>query len=250
MRDPRLGGGLLALIVGVWWLAGADPASAASRFAEWAGSDLPGAEYRPLGRDEIYPQGPPTLSKRLNATVVYGRETAWTEARALRQVRRTAAILASCGIEFGGVDLVRLRLEPSQRRLDASAADAASGVPTAVAELAARIPRGAHYPVAFLIGRVTGTESLAISYRAVDDSGPPEPYFDTAWIGYRAHWLPRRDDAYSALAHEFGHLLCRCGHTASATSHLLHTARNFLSSEVLPVHCNAFVASPLVTVND
>ncbi len=215
----------------------------------WSATELPDVEYRLLGPDEIYPRGVPDLDYRLDATVVYARKTAWTEARALRQIRKTASIFAPCGIELGDIDLVRLSLAPALRRLDASTSATASGVPTSVAEFSKRIPQGARYPMAFLIGRVVGTESLAISYRALDQDGPTAPYFDTAWIGYKAHWMQRRDDLYSPLAHEFAHLLCRCGHTASATGHLLQSARNFLSSTVLPEHCRAFMASPFVLRN-
>ena len=250
MGDARSARPLLVLAAVLVCPFASSPASGANRFADWAGSGFLGAEFRLLDRDEIYPPGSLPLAHRLDATVAYARDTAWTEARALRQIRRTAAILAGCGIELGSVDLVRLRLGTNMRRLDASAAEPDTGVPRAVAELSAKIPPGARYPVAFLIGRVVGTESLAISYRALEESGPAAPYFDTAWIGYRAHWLPRRDDLYSALAHEIGHLLCRCGHTVSATSHLLHPARNFLSSNVMPQHCEAFIASPLVSASD
>ena len=187
---------------------------------------------------------------RLDATVMYARGTSWTQARAVRQIRRTAAIFEACGIELGRIRLARLSLAPDQRRIDASVTDPDLGVPAAVAELSAMLPSGTPYPAAFLIAGVAGTESLAISYRALDEAGPGSPHFNTAWIGYRAHWLPRRDDRYSALAHEFAHLLCRCGHTRAATSHLLHSARNFLSSSVLPEHCERFVSSPLVFVNN
>ncbi len=250
MRDPCIALRLLLAFTGLVSVPCAGNASDSPQSLDWARSGFSGAEVRPITRDEIYPSGSSAQGYRLDATVAYVRETPWTEARALRQVRRTAAILAPCGIELGSVDLVRLSLAPARRRLDASATDPDSGVPPTVAELSAKIPDGARYPVAFLIGRVTGTESLAISYRASDEDGPAAPYFDTAWIGYRAHWLPRRDDVYSALAHEFAHLLCRCGHTPIATSHLLHSARNFLSSKVLPKHCRAFVSSSLVSIID
>lgn len=220
------------------------------RFAPWPEAGYPGAESRPLDLAEIYPRGRPALPHRLDATVLYTRGTPWTAARALRQIRLTAAILAPCGISFGRVRLARLRLPAERRRIDIGAADPASGVPAAVAELAALLPPDAAYPAAFLIGRVDGSESLAVSYRARDDAGPRAAYFNTAWIGYRAHWLPRRDDRYSPLAHEFAHLLCRCGHQAAERRHLLHEARNFLSAEILPEHCERFRESPLLAAND
>ena len=225
-------------------LAGADG------FAPWTDSGFLGADQRWLHPDEIYPRGVPELSFELDATVMFARGTPWTQARAVRQIRRTAGILGSCGVRMGRIRLVRLPLGPDRRRIDVSESDPATGVPAAVAELSALLPAATPHPVAFLIARVAGTESLAVSYRARDESGPGAPYLNTAWIGYRAHWLPRKDEEYSALAHEFAHLLCRCGHTAGPTRHLLHSARNFLASTVLPEHCRRIASSPLLTVTD
>ncbi|MCY4594667.1 MAG: hypothetical protein OXC19_07690 [Bryobacterales bacterium] len=221
----------------------------AREFSEWTESGFADAGQRILDFTEIYPRGRPRLEYRLDATVLYARGTSWTQARAIRQIRRTAAILEPCGITLGSVRLVRLRLDPGQRRIDAALADPDSGVPPGVDSLSAALPLGARYPAAFLIGRVDGSESLAVSYRAEDEHGPQAKYFNTAWIGYQAHWLPRPDDRYSPLAHEVAHLLCRCGHTRNAKRHLLHEARNFLSSEVLPEHCKRFKTSPLLSAS-
>ena len=219
-------------------------------FVPWTDSGFSRAEHRMLGEGEVYPRGLPDLPHRLDATVLYARRTPWTQARALRQIRLTADILSHCDIAFGQVRLVRLFLDARHRRLDAAKTDPETRVPETVAELAAMLPPGTDYPAAFLIGRVDGTKSLAVSYRALDEHGQSAPYFDSAWISYPAHWLPRRDERYSALAHEFAHLLCRCGHSSSANRHLLHRSRNFLSSNVLPEHCKLFKASPLLSVND
>ena len=219
-------------------------------FVPWTDSGFSRAEHRMLRQDEIYPRGLPDLPFQLDATVLYARKTPWSQARALRQIRLTAEILSHCDITFGQVRLARLSLKARHRRLNAAETDAETSVPETVAELAALLPPGTSYPVAFLIGRVDGTKSLAVSYRALDEHGPSAPYFDSAWISYPAHWLPRRDERYSALAHEFAHLLCRCGHSSSAKRHLLHRSRNFLSSEVLPEHCELFKSSSLVSLND
>ena len=216
-------------------------------FEGWTEAGFPGAESRMLQAREIYPRGRPDLSYWLGATVLYMRGTPWTEARALRQIRRTASIFKACGIVLRGVRLARLRVPHGARRIAAAAPDPRSGVPPQAASLAAMLPTEATYPVAFLIGRVDGSKSLAVSYRAHEPDGSQAPYFNTAWIGYQAHWLPRRDDTYSPLAHEFAHLLCRCGHVRTEQRHLLHNARNFLSSDVLPKHCELFRSSPLVS---
>ena len=222
------------------------------RFAPWSDSGFLGADQRWLHPDEIYPRGVPELPLELDATVMFARGHSVDPSPCfVRQIRRTAAgILGACGVRLGRIRLARLPLGPDRRRIDVSESDPATGVPAAVAELSALLPAATPHPVAFLIARVAGTESLAVSYRARDESGPGAPYLDTAWIGYRAHWLPRKDEEYSALAHEFAHLLCRCGHTAGPTRHLLHSARNFLASTVLPEHCQRIVSSPLLTVTD
>lgn len=218
-------------------------------FEGWTEANFRDAESRMLQPREIYPRGRPDLSYRLDATVLYMKGTPWTEARALRQIRRTAVIFEPCGIMLRNVRLAKLRVPRDGRRIDAAAPDPVSGVPPQAAKLAAMLPPEAAYPVAFLIGRVAGSKSLAVSYRAREPVESEAPYFDTAWIGYQAHWLPRRDDLYSPLAHEFAHLLCRCGHVRSEQRHLLHNARNFLSSNVLPEHCELFRGSPLVSSN-
>lgn len=228
------------------------PASLAGprEFAPWLASGFPGSDQRWLEPDEIYPRGAPTLPYQLDATVVFARQTPWTEARAIRQIRRTADIFEPCGIRLGRVRLARLPLERDQRRIDIAQADPVTGVPAVVANLSARLAPTTPYPAAFLIADVAGTESLAVSYRAGDQGGPGAPYLNTAWIGYRAHWLPRRDRAYSVLAHELAHLLCRCGHTAGPAAHLLHSARNFLAAKVLPEHCQMLVSSLMVTATN
>ncbi len=239
----------VALVVAIAAIAAAPSRAGSNEFSPWKESGFVGAEQRWLESSEVYPRGVPSLPHRMDATVMYARGTPWTQARAVRQIRRTAAIFQACGIQIGRVRLARLRLGAGRRRIDATEADPETGVPSSVAELSAMIPSSTPYPAGFLIAGVSGTDLLAISYRALEEAGPGAPYLNTAWIGYRAHWLRRRDDRYSALAHEFAHLLCRCGHTPGPTSHLLHSARNFLSSAVLPEHCESFVSSPLVSAN-
>ncbi len=225
-------------------------ADAAPGFARWDGSGFASAEIRHLSEREVYPAGSPALPHRFDMTVLFEHRTPWTQARALRQIRKTAVIFKACGIALGNVALVRLALRPEDRGVDTALADPASGVPPTVVRLASKLPLDTAYPAAFLIGKVKGTESLAISYRSGDERGPDAAYFNTAWISYQSHWLPRRDDNYSALAHELAHLLCRCGHTRTAERHLLHGARNFLSSEVRSDECERFRTSPMLTVND
>ena len=219
-------------------------------FDPWTEAGFEDAEQRMLGVSEIYPRGLPKLPLRLNATILFDRETPWTQARAIGQIRRTAAIFAPCGIALHKVRLVRLRLPPELRRVGVAADGSESEVPRNVVELAASLPLETDYPAGFLVGRVEAGDSLAVSYQAPRSGGDSAPHFDTAWIGYQAHWLPRADDGYSPLAHEFAHLLCRCGHSPATERHLLHEARNFLSATVLPEHCERFQKSSLVVASD
>ena len=232
------------------WLASGASLDAQSRFTPWTESGFDSAEARQLAERDVYPEGRPDLPFSLDATVLFDQRTPWTQARAIRQLRKTAGILEPCGVGLGDVTLVRLALATEDRRIDTARADPATGVPPTVERLAARLPATAAYPAAFLIGRVAGTDSLAVSYRARHEGKMAAPYFNTAWIAYQSHWLPRRDENYSALAHELAHLLCRCGHSKTAQSHLLHSARNFLSSAVLPDDCKRIQSSPLLTVNN
>lgn len=231
-------------------LAGGASVEARSQFAPWAESGFGSAEARQLTERDLYPKGRPSLPFSLDATVAFDQRTPWSQARAIRQLRKTAAIFEACGVAIRDVTLVRLALPPQDRRIDTALTDPATGVPPTVARLAARLPAEAAYPAAFLIGRVAGTASLAVSYRPRLEGEATAPYFNTAWIAYQSHWLPRHDESYSPLAHELAHLLCRCGHTDTAQRHLLHSARNFLSSAVLPDDCKRIQNSPLLHVND
>lgn len=235
---------------GLTVLSGPAFGEARTAFGPWTEAGFEDAEQRMLGVSEIYPRGRPKLPLRLNATVLFDRATPWTQARAIGQIRRTAAIFAPCGIALDRVRLVRLRLPPGLRRVGVAADDSDSGVPRNVVELAASLPPETDYPAAFLVGRVVAGESLAVSFQAPQSGVDSAPYFDTAWIAYQAHWLPRADDRYSPLAHEFAHLLCRCGHLPGTERHLLHEARNFLSANVLPEHCERFQESSLVVASD
>ena len=223
---------------------------AQGRFTPWTDSGFDSAQARLLTERDLYPKGRPDLPFSLDVTVLFDQRTPWTQSRAIRQLRRTASIFEACGVSFRKVTLVRLSLPPTDRRIDTTLADPETGVPPTVERLAARLPAAADYPAAFLIGRVAGTASLAVSYRARHEGAMTAPYLNTAWIAYQSHWLPRRDETYSPLAHELAHLLCRCGHSKTAQSHLLHSARNFLSSEVLPADCKRIENSPLLIVND
>ena len=231
-------------------LASGEPSRSQGRFAPWHESGFGAAEARQLTERELYPAGRPGLPYSLDATVLFDRRSPWTQARAIRQLRKTAAILAPCGVAIGNVTLARLSLPARDRRIDTAMADLRTGVPPTVARLAARLPAAAAYPAAFLVGRVAGTASLAVSYRARLLGNASAPYFNTAWIAYQSHWLPRRDDRYSPLAHELAHLLCRCGHTETARGHLLHSARNFLSAAVLPDDCKRIRRSSLLIQNN
>ena len=226
------------------------PAAAASAadalFAPWRESGFDSAESRWVAENEIYTKADRPVAFAFNATVLFARGTPWSEARAMRQIRKTAEIFRACGIGLRRVRLVRLELPKPMRTIDTQTLDPASGVPRNVRVLAERLPPDIDYPAAFLIGGLRGEESPARSYRAAEPSGPKPPWLDTAWIAYRAHWIERSDDLYSPLAHELAHLLCACGHEKTAERHLLHTARNFLSSRVLPQHCERFRESSLV----
>ena len=222
------------------------PLRAQGPYVPWPGAGFPLAEMRHVPAREIYPSGRPGRAGILDATVVFDRRSPWTQGRALRQLRKTAAILEHCGVAFGKVVLARVEFSRGFKGFDAAEVDPATGVPAEVVRLASLLPQGTARPVAFLIRAVRGTDSLAVSY------GPPEAarskpaYADTAWLSYRSHWLPRRDPDYSPVAHEFAHLLCRCGHAGGPSRHLLHKARNFLGSSVLPEDCARIRESSLV----
>ncbi len=221
-----------------------------AQFSPWSEARFAEADLRSVSESEIYPKLDRPKNFTLNATVVFARGTAWSESRALRQIRKTAETFRACEIGLGRVWLGRVKIPKPQRVIDVEAVESGSQVPRNVRVLSEHLPAAVDYPVAFLIGRVDGDRSLARSYRSDDPANTRVPYLNTAWIGFEAHWIPRKDELYSPLAHEFAHLLCRCGHETTDQRHLLHSARNFLSSSVLPEHCDRMQQSPLVSPND
>lgn len=236
----------IRVAIAVLWLL---PLRAQAPFQEWSDAAFPAAKVRSVQEREMYPAGRPEVARLLDATVVFDRRSSWSRGRALRHIRKTAAILQPCGIGLGRVVLARVDLGSDFRGIDVATTSPETGVPAAVTRLSAMLPTHTPRPVGFLIGSVRGTASLAVAYGFPQAGSERPPHADTAWISYRSHWLQRRDEDYSPLAHEFAHLLCRCGHSGGASRHLLHRARNFLGSKVLPEHCASFRESPLLRDN-
>jgi len=203
-----------------------------------------------IRESEIYPNLDRPTKYTLNATVLFARRTPWSRTRALRQIRKTSEIFRACEIGLGRIHIGRLNLSKELLTVNVENIETDTGVPRNVRILSELLDPEIDYPVVFLIGRVDGDQSLARSYRTDDVVEGRIPYLDTAWIAYKAHWIPRKDDLYPPLAHEFAHLLCRCGHERTDGRHLLHSARNFLSSRVLPEHCGRMRRSPLVYLDD
>jgi hypothetical protein len=164
------------------------------RYEAWQQSGLEQARVRKIAEDEIYPDGRPKLEYGTSPTVVILDKTNWTEARALRHLRRTAAIFAACGIALDGVDLARGRGPDGQHDIDMTDLHPNGDLPADIVELASLVPRAASWPRAFLVGRLLGDEAWARAYQqgAVSDEQAPQfPYMNTAWIAYQAHWEER-----------------------------------------------------------
>ena len=211
---------------------------------EWESKGFARAERLRWDPDEL---GVGDFALRLPLTVVIARGSNWTRARALRQIRKTAAALSGCEIALGPVSLLRAHLPTGKPHIDMAVEPAGPQTPEDIRETAERFPRAADRPVAVLVGRLNGDAAVARSYRpAPGVSAAQHSFLNTIWISYRAHWMDRPDEMYSPLAHELGHLLCECGHTGGERRHLLHEKRNFLGAEVLPEHCSDFRKSLLI----
>jgi hypothetical protein len=222
----------------------------AGRFSALPGTGFEQAVTRLLQPDEIYGKTIPDLDHHLAFTAVYLEGTSWNASRVVRHVRKTARILAPCGIELSAIRLLRARVSRALRNVDVADKYPGSDMPQNVYNLAALLPKNIEWPVLFFVGRIDGEKVLARSYQQGDVAAAElkhYPYMNTAWIAYRAHWVERPEDEYSAVAHEVAHLLCRCGHEQGAQRHLLHEFRNFLGAHVLQQHCELFRRSNLVT---
>jgi hypothetical protein len=207
-----------------------------------------GARVRTLAADE-YP-APPAPKASLPLTLVILKGTNWSENRVLRHVRRTAAAFAACGVALGPVTLVEAKTPDGRRDLEMTAMRPDAGTPQDVYRIARLMPPEAQWPVAFFVGRLLGDRAAARSYgRGEVEPGWERdyPYMNTAWFAYKTHWIERRDEGYSSLAHELMHLLCECGHVEDDAPHLMNTHRNMLSSQILPEHCERILTSPLLT---
>ena len=186
---------------------------------------------------------------RLPLTLVILRGSNWTEKRVLRHVARTGQAFAACGVGLGPVTLVEAKTPDGSHDLRMDHIDPEAGAPRDVVRIAELLPKDIRWPVAFFVGRLHEDDALARSYGrgAVDPGREPDfPYMNTAWFAYKTHWIERRDESYSSLAHELTHLLCECGHVESDEPHMLNTHRNMLSSRILPAHCERLLESPLL----
>jgi hypothetical protein len=221
----------------------------AQSYRPWGKADFTEARVRTIESREIYPEDVPEHLTELPLTVVLLDKTNWTEARAVRELRKTAAIFAPCGIVLGDVQLARGRGPDGRHDIDMAALYPGADMPADIVDFAARVPPEAAWPRVFLVGRLLGDAVLARSYQqgAVRDEELPRfPYMNTAWIAYRARWDERAEEEYSSLAHELAHVLCRCGHTGGDRRHLLHEKRNFLGAAVLEEDCREMQLSPLL----
>ena len=234
-------------------LIGACVATAALAFAQayrpWPDAGFGDARVRTVESREMYPEDVPVHTSELPLTVVLLDKTNWTEARALRELRKTAAIFAPCGIVLGDIQLARGQGPVGRHDIDMAALYPGADMPADVVDFSARVAPNAAWPRVFLVGRLLGDTALARSYQqgAVGDGESRRfPYMNTAWIAYRAHWDERAEKEYSSLAHELAHVLCRCGHTGGDRRHLLHEKRNFLGAAVLEQNCRAMQLSPLL----
>ena len=221
----------------------------AQSYRPWPEAGFSDVQVRMIESPELYPDGVPEHQSELPLTVILPDKTNWTEARAIPQLRRTAAIFARSGITLGAVQLARGRGPDGRHDIDIAVLYPGADLPADVVELSTRIPAQAAWPLAFLVGRLLGDTVLARSYQqgAVrDEESRRYPYMNTAWISYRAHWEERAEKEYSSLAQELAHVLCRCGHTGGDRRHLLHEKRNFLGAAVLEGDCRKMQLSPLL----
>lgn len=218
-------------------------------FTAWQQAGLEQARVRQVSASEIYPDGRPELKFGTSLTVVMLDKTNWTEARALRHLRRTASIFSACGIALDDVDLARGRGPGGKHDMEMSKLHPHGDMPADVVDFALRVPRSASWPRVFLVGRLLGDSALARAYQqgsVPDDEATQYPYMNTAWIAYQAHWEERAEKEYSSLAHELAHLLCRCGHSGGDERHLLHEKRNLLGARILEDDCLRMRTSPFV----
>ena len=225
------------------------PAASAAEYENWTGARFEKARVRRVEPAEIYPEGAPGFEASLAMTLVALDKSNWTEARVLRQARKSAQILAACEIELRDVRLARVRGPRGRDDVDLETMYEGSEMPADVVDWSARVPASNPWPVVFFVGRLLGDKAVARAYRrgAVEPEDLPRyPYMNTAWIAYRAHWTERRDARYSSLAHELAHILCECGHEEGDEPHLLEGHRNQLSSRILDKHCGRMRASSLL----
>ena len=223
--------------------------AAGQEFESWEQAAFEKARVRPVANQEIYPDGTPASEYTLAMTVVILDGTNWTEARALRHLRKTAAIYSACGISLSGVRLGRGRGPEGRHDIDMATPYPGSDVPANVVDFSQRVPFSEPFPRVFLAGRLEGDETPARAFQqgaVSDEEARRFPYMNTAWIAYKAHWEEQREEEYSAVAHEVAHVLCRCGHSEGPKRHLLHAKRNFLGAEILESDCRRMRESPLL----
>ena len=223
--------------------------AAGQEFESWEQAGFEKARVRTVADEEIYPDGTPASEYTLAMTVVILDGANWTEARALRHLRKTADIYAACGISLRGVRLARGRGPRGRHDIDVATPYPGSEMPVDVVDLARRVPFPEPFPRVFLVGKLEGDETPARAFQqgaVSDEEARRFAYMNTAWIAYKAHWEEKREEEYSAVAHEVAHVLCRCGHSEGPQRHLLHAKRNFLGVKILESDCLRMRSSPLL----
>ena len=215
---------------------------------DWSARGFEQVEIRTIEADEMGTEAGRAIDLRLPLSLVRLAGSNWTHERVMRHVRRTAGIFAACGIGLGPVQVIEARA-PNGRHDLTMTTEAGLPAPRDVMDLAAMVPPNALRPPVFFVGRLHEDEALARSYRRGELSALESkqyPYLDTAWVAFKTHWIERKDEGYSTVAHELAHLLCECGHTETKQRNLLNRYRNFLSADILPETCEAMRGSPLL----
>jgi len=215
---------------------------------DWLDAGFEKAEVRRVPAAELAAPTGEKIEYTLPVSFIRLAGSNWTHARVMRHVSRTVRIFAACGIGLGPVEIIEAQAPDGRHDLDMEI-PSGQPAPEDVVKFSAMAPASALRPPVYFVGRLLNDEALARSFRRGDVSVQEATgfaYLDTSWVAFKTHWMERKDDEYSTVAHELAHLLCECGHERSREPHLLNRYRNFLSSHIQPETCERMRKSPLL----
>lgn len=218
-------------------------AARAASVDDWARAGFGEPDVRVYSAEEL---GSAPGARKLRLEVLALRPSGWSAEAILAELRATAKVYAQCGIALGPVEVVAAR-GPGGRGAWAKYKE--SGDDTIAALRAAAPLRGAAVILVPPFSDAPDVSGFSFA-EWTNGQGLKPPLYDTVFLSDYAlggaYQSERAAQPYTLLAHELLHVLTReGGHFNDPQQHLLNIWRT-RTDLILPKHCEAARANPLL----